>query len=299
LIMLLARLAIRKSRPLLGTKAFAIVIGLALAGEAFSAHYLRLQENRADLEKDLIHEVHASTFAEYGYPPIPARPKIPARLEATFYRGNDERSSQLWNRGFYRTTDFKLDLCDADGKTITYGDELKPTEQFFRIRVIRAPGTPDFFWTPKRMKNIFASRSPDKLLGRGNTPVPDAVPMKVVRPLWEWEMLYPLEPFVKTSADGRLKGIIYHCEKRFDHKEVQMGSRFHYAFQFDLRTAGGKLADNSDLWMGATYRNRSLRIWEIPQEEWLSTEPIPMIEGENLTTDPKLLGIEGHVLDKN
>ena len=79
----------------------------------------------------------------------------------------------------------------------------------------------------------------------------------------------------------------------------QIGSRFHYAFQFELIIEDDKIAAGSDLWMGATYRNRALRIWEIPQHEWLGTEPIPVIEGENLTKDPKLLGIEGHLLDKN
>ncbi len=149
------------------------------------------------------------------------------------------------------------------------------------------------------MANIFASRSAEKLLGRNGESVEDAIPMSVLRPMWEWEMRYPLEPFGETSKGDRLKGIVYHCEKRFGAGDVQIGSRFHYAFQFDLVIEDGIVQEGSDIWMGATYRNRALRIWEIPQHEWLSTEAIPVIEGTNLTTDPKLLGIEGHVLDQN
>lgn len=298
LAMFVARFAIPKFRPLLGTKSFTAMIGLALGAEAFSAHRLRKQDAREHEEEKLIHSVHASTFHEYGHPPIPEKPKVSPRVSAKFYRGNDERSSQLYNGGYYRTCDFNLDICNRDGGPIGYGDAFDIDSSFLRIRIVRAPGTPDFFWKPERMKNIFASRSADKFLGRNGEPVADAVPMNAVRPMWEWEMRYPLAPF-KKSSDSQLKGIVYHCEKRFDDDDVQIGSRFHYAFQFDLKFDGGKLDEASDLWMGATYRNRALRIWEIPQREWLSTEPIPVVEGENLTTDPKLLGIEGHLLDKN
>ena len=297
--LLALRTALPKLRPALGTRGFAAIVALSLGGEALSAHKLRRQVARDYEEATLIHQVHFSTFLEYGDPPIPAKPDLPPRLNATFYRGNDERSSQLYNGGYYRTCDFNLDLCNAAGEPIVYGSPLDPHDSFLRIRIVRAPGTPDFFWTPERMADIFASRSAAKLLGRDGEPVPDAVPMRVVRPMWEWEMRYPLAPFEKAAKPDRLKGIVYHCEKRFGADDIQIGSRFHYAFQFDLVLAGGIVQAGSDLWMGATYRNRALRIWEIPQNEWLSTEAIPVIEGENLTTDPKLLGIEGHLLDRN
>ena len=299
LALVILRVSVPKLRPFLGGKTFVAVVATSLGAEALSAHLLRKQLKREYEEQDLIHQVHFSTFHEYGHPPIPAKPDVPPRVQATFYRGNDERSLQLYNRGYYRTCDFNLDLCNGAGDQIGYGDELDVSDAYLRIRVVRAPGTPDFFWKPDRMKNIFVSRSSDKLLGRNGKPVADAVPMTEIRPMWEWEIRYPLEPFRKSSSSDAVRGIVYHCEKRFGSDKAQIGSRFHYAFQFDLSIEDGKLAEGSDLWMGATYRNRALRIWEIPQNEWLSTEPIPVIEGENLTTDPKLLGIEGHVLDKN
>ena len=299
LALIVIRTVMPKLRPLLGMKSVAAIVTLSLGGEALSAHQLRRKDAREYEESQLIHQVHFSTFHEYGDPPIPARPELPPRLHATFYRGNDERSSRLFNRGYYRTCDFVLDLCNSAGEALGYGSRLTPDESFLRIRVVRAPGTPDFFWTPDRMANIFASRSAEKLLGRDGKAVADAVPMQNLRPMWEWEMRYPLSSFARDSKPERLKGIVYHCEKRFGTNDVQIGSRFHYAFQFDLILADGIVQEESDLWMGATYRNRVLRIWEIPQREWLSTEPIPVIEGENLTTDPKLLGIEGHVLDQN
>ena len=297
--LLILRTAKPKLRPRLGAQTFGILVTITLGAEAIYGHYLHRKEVREHEEAKLVHWVHASTFHEYGDPPIPAKPDVPPRLQATYYRGNDERSEQLFNGGYYRTCDFHLDLCNGSGEVRSYGDEIDVGDLFLRIRVIRAPGTPDYFWKPDRMANIFGSRLAEKLLGRNGEPVPDAVPMKVVRPMLEWEMRYPLGPFAEDSRDGYLEGIVYHCEKRFGDDDVQIGSRFHYAFQFELQIADGKIGDQSDLWMGSTYRNRSLRIWEIPQHEWLSTEPIPVIDGANTTTDPKLLGIEGHQLDQN
>ena len=297
--LLIARLALPKLRPMLGMQTFTAAIAIIFGAEALSAHQRRLHGLAEKEEADLIHQVHFSTFHEYGDPPIPEKPDLSPRLSATYYRGNDERSEQLYNGGFYRTCDFNIDLCDADGHPLTYGDPVAIDGLFLRIRITRAPGTPDFFWTPDRMANIFASRDPGKRLGLGGATVPDAVPMEVVRPMREWLMLYRLAPFADPSRPDQLAGIVYHCEKRFGRGERQIGSRFHYAFQFDLELADSRLQAGSDLWMGSTYRNRALRIWEIPAGEWLSTEPIPVIEGENLTTDPKLLGIEGHQLDQN
>ncbi len=145
LSLLSVRLLSPKLRPLLGAKCFAAIIGLSLAGEAVSAHRLRTQAEREYEEAKLIHQVHFSTFHEYGDPPIPAKPQLPPRLQATFYRGNDERSRQLFNGGFYRTCDFVLDLCDSAGESIGYGSHLDIDDSFMRIRVTRAPGTPDFF----------------------------------------------------------------------------------------------------------------------------------------------------------
>ncbi len=292
-LLLSVRLIVRSSRRVLGMRVFIGLLILALGAEAFYAHW----RQRVDA---LIHQVHFATFHDYGHPPVPERPDLPPRLQATFYRGNDERSSMLFNRGYYRTADFHLDLCDAQGNSQTHGDQVSMKDLFLRIRVVRAPGTPDFFWKPERMADIFISRSANKLLGRHGRPVKDAVPMTAIRPMWEWEALYPLASFVKSSDPNKVGGIVYHFEKRYK-RGKQIGSRFHYAYQFDLELSpeNSSILPSSDLWMGALYRNRALRIWEIPADEWLSIKPIPVIQGENTTKDPKLLGIEGHLLDKN
>jgi hypothetical protein len=44
--------------------------------------------------------------------------------------------------------------------------------------------------------------------------------------------------------------------------------------------------------MGPLYRKRSLRIWEIPEKEWLSSDPIPINEKKNEIKNPTLLGID-------
>jgi hypothetical protein len=44
--------------------------------------------------------------------------------------------------------------------------------------------------------------------------------------------------------------------------------------------------------MGPLYRKRSLRIWEIPESEWLSTDPIPINQMNDRNKDPILIGID-------
>ena len=48
---------------------------------------------------------------------------------------------------------------------------------------------------------------------------------------------------------------------------------------------------DSNLWMGATYRTRRLRNWEISPEEWLSPKPIPEIPAPQEGLDDDTLGI--------
>ena len=57
-------------------------------------------------------------------------------------------------------------------------------------------------------------------------------------------------------------------------------------------SATNEISNTSDLWMGPLYRKRSLRIWEIPESEWLSTDPIPINQMNDRNKDPILIGID-------
>ena len=123
--------------------------------------------------------------------------------------------------------------------------------------------------------------------------------MKETVAMQEWEFLYPSSVFTKNENPRSVSGTFYICEKRFDDTNEILGGRFHCAFSFDLRMESSLLAPNSDIWMGALYRKRSLRIWEIPESEWLSPNLIPEITGNESSKDPVLLGIKDHEENQN
>ena len=108
----------------------------------------------------------------------------------------------------------------------------------------------------------------------------------------EWQFKYPLQSFSIGNQNKLIKGIIYLCEKRYNQNNSLIGGRFHYAFQFDLKIISNEISNTSDLWMGPLYRKRSLRIWEIPESEWLSTDPIPINQMNDINKDPILIGID-------
>jgi YHS domain-containing protein len=290
----------RKALAAVGSpKGLGFLALLAIGGETLSAHHKRAAAEQRLAEDALENWIHFATFTDYGVPPIPSPPSHSHRLDVTYYRGNDERSPLLFNGGFYRTSSFDLTVCRADGIPLVPGNPAPPIDDLFlKVQINRAPGTPDYFWTPERMDLMFATRESGKFLGRFE-PVDDAITLDTLEPMQRWEIRYPLAAFVAPATPDRVEGIVYLCEKRFDANDRLVGGRFHYGFQFALDFAEGEIQAASSLWMGSLYRSRILRIWQIPEREWLSTDPIPVIEGEHLTEDPEILGISGHKLDRN
>ncbi len=286
------------TKLLLKRKALPAWAMLILAAETLSAHVLHHITIESIKDSRLEHAVHYTTFVEYGDPPLPSRPKISPRVNAVFYRGNDERNPKLFNGGNYRTATFHLDLCTQDGQPVIHGDPVNFQNLYFRVRFKRAAGTPDYFWKQARMANIYASRDPGKFHWRSNEP-DQIVPMKETVAMQEWEFLYPISVFTQNENPRSVSGTFYICEKRFDDSNEILGGRFHCAFSFDLRMESSLLAPNSDIWMGALYRKRSLRIWEIPESEWLSPNLIPEITGNESSKDPVLLGIKDHEENQN
>ena len=289
---------VRYTKVILKRKALPAWALLLLAAETVSAHVMHHITIESIKDSRLEHAVHYTTFVEYGDPPLPSRPKISPRVKAVFYRGNDERNPSLFNGGNYRTATFHLDLCTQDGQPVIHGDPVNFHTLYFRVRFKRAAGTPDYFWKPTRMANIYASRDPGKFHWRSNEPE-ELVPMIETVAMQEWEFLYPISVFTQKENPRSVAGTFYICEKRFSDSNQILGGRFHCAFSFDLRMDSSVLAPHSDIWMGALYRKRSLRIWEIPESEWLSPNMIPEITGKQSSKDPVLLGIKDHEKNQN
>jgi len=238
--------------------------------------------------------IHFATYYDFGDPPIPAKPNLPKRIKGTLYRGNDERSVDLFNHGNYRTCSFNLSLCNkAGGDEIHPHDNLSSHTVFLRLEIVRAAFTSDLFFSDEQMTVIVVTKKPDPFLGY-LTPIEDGVSLHTTEPKQRWEAAFPL---CSVAGRGREQhtGIVYVGEKRYIKNLLRSvsiaGTRFHYAVQYDLVFEDGKITDDSDLWMGALYRTRRFSQWKLPLHEWFSHEPIPELPGRN-TEDPTLLGID-------
>jgi YHS domain-containing protein len=279
-----AAAARRNVRPM---TAVAVLLGLsaaALAGfgyDQYVKHELLVLENH----------VHFATYYEFGDPPRPARPDVPKRLKASFYRGNDERDGELFNGGNYRTATFGLSLRGADGREFAYGDDAGGQELFLRLNIERAAHTPDYFWAPPRMRRMFMSAHGERFLG-WLTPLDDRVDFTVVRDMQQWEGLYPLGRIPASGAQS-MSGMVYVCEERF-RGDLIAGARFHYGIAYTLALKDGVIQPDSDLWMGSLYRRRDEPNWKVPAREWFSASEIPVLPRKG-TNDPRLLGITEHV----
>ena len=294
--------------PLLGTVLVGLAVPLFYFVSDFEHMFTAIDENN-------IADLHYATFDDFGVPPMPPHPPVERRLQAAFYRGNDERHPRLFNGGHYRTTTFYLSLRTDDGKAIEYGSDLKDQEISVRLEIERGPNTADFFFEDRTMDAIFATREFGYYLAR-DEPVPDALPLTVLEKMQRWEIVYPLGT-VARSGPATAAGVIYLCEERYmDRKEYSQarlllitgrwwrpeeqpiqGSRFHYAIQYDLHFEDGVIDAESDLWMGSLYRTRKVDLGDLPHSEWFSHEPIPVLPAKT-SYDAELLEIESSGEDK-
>jgi hypothetical protein len=248
--------------------------------------FLRRQAAELDRVRSL-DAIHYATFYDYGMPPRPRRLAGPRKLAATYYRGNDERDDRLFNGGNYLTASFRVSVRTDDAAEASHGQLLAGRRPGLRIEIIRAPHTPDFFWTPDRMKHTYVTMQNNPFMGsRG--PVPDRVPLTEIEPMQRWEAIYALP--VPRRGPARLRGLIYLCEEQHADGKI-IGGRFHYAVEVDLHLQDGKLLDQSDLWMNSTYRGRKFALYQIPDEEWFTDQPLPIKPAPG-PSDPKALGID-------
>lgn len=265
----------------------AVVVGML----AFEVYTLRASKHETYLEDN----IHFATFYDYGFPPVPKRPDTPPRVRGTYYRGNDERSPKLFNNGNYRTATFHVSICDKTGHEFKRGDEIEGRQLFIKLVIDRPPFTPDFLYSEELMAGMYLTRECDRFLG-ASSDIPDRVNLTTTEPEQRWEARFPIG---KTSCCAEKRDIIYVCEeyhnklRPWSWSETWIASRFHYGLVYDIRMEDGKLADDSDLYMGTLYRTRKFPAWKVPITEWFSHKPIPVLPGETVE-DPVLLGTSDH-----
>jgi YHS domain-containing protein len=263
-----------------------LMLGFAHAWHDANERLQAVSEAQARLAQDakakrFLDLVHFATFSDFGSPPIPVKPPLSPRLAATYYRGNDERSSSLFNGGHYRTATFHVALR-AGGQPVKPGDDVAARPLAIHLEIERAPFTPDHFFQPEPMSRVVLTANSDPSMDAQRA-VPDRVGLRTLRPLWRWDAEYPLAAVTSSGKEVR-EGIVYVRE------QLAGGARFHYAIQYALRFEGGRVGATSDVWMGALYRTRKVLPHNLPLSEWFSHLPIPEIPAPQ-TTDPVLLGI--------
>jgi YHS domain-containing protein len=218
-----------------------------------------------------------------------ARDHMPKRLQATYYRGNDERSEKLFNNGSYRTADFRLRLQTEGDQVVTYGAEVAGKELELYVEIVRAPFTTGSLFKDAQLQRAGLILQPipfdGKRLGKYINFSPQA-------PGWSWSARCPLG---KVDAGGkeRLQAVVYLCDSGADAEWVQKQSA-HYGIQVSLLVEDGRVQRDSHLWMASLYFASP----GIPRQEWFSHHPIPVLPGKN-TDDPALLGIDRFNREQN
>lgn len=219
--------------------------------------------------------IHYTTLQKFGRPVRPVRfPEKPPSLSATYYRGNDERSSDLLNDGNYRTATIQTQLTIDGVHTVKYDDKVAAERLAIRVVIDRAPGTSSGYFTEEYLQRMYLTRSSDPTMG-STAPVPDRVPFVMTKSGLQWEGTFPIGARAALDND-HLTGIVYVCEERYSPARNELiGGRFHYAIEYDLHLQDGHIRFPSDVWMGATYEGEQYDVMGVLSEEWLSLEPLP------------------------
>lgn len=212
----------------------------------------------------------------FGDPPRPYRPDVPKRLSSVFYRGNCERTENLFNGGRYRTATLELDLVDRDRNLVKVGDTPPEGGLYIRFVIRRSPNTADTMYDPEHMARVFLSPKYHK--GRQRHLDVQPITLTVLEPRQAWEAMLPIG---HPTAAGVLRGWFYVYQNlRTDGRPFT--PKVHYGIRYDLSLDGdGALATKSDLWMGNLFWTTAMepppRPWKLPAAEWFHEDPIPEI----------------------
>ena len=218
-------------------------------------------------------------------------PDITGSLDATYYRGNDERDPGLFNNGKYRTVTFRVALEDSGGARLRPAESVTGRDLFVRIEVRRAPFTADAFFARESMRRVrFYARAAEPLLAplaSRLAPV-EGLPLTVVKADWLWEVRFPIG---RIGGSGIVdhSGVILFCPDTGSGPVHAAWTDAHYGIQYRLRAEGGTLMPSSRLWMSSLYFSVCKNDDE--RGAWFNFRPIPELPGPN-TTDKHLLGLD-------
>jgi hypothetical protein len=237
---------------------------------------------------------------------LPPHPMHPKRLGGVYYRGNDERSPELFNGGFYRTATLEVWLVDEAGKRLKWYDPLSDQPVFISFSIERAPGTTAELFSEHVIGTTYLrhfSRSETSMAELSEEQLQqekEKLLLSEKTPGQQWEIRIPLGSPSNWSS-GTNEGLIYvyHGAQKVND---DIG-RVHFGIKYSLETKSTgennqiTISPQSEIWMGSLY-NLSGRVL-IPDEgkilldRWFDFRPIPVIEGSN-SSDPKLLGLPEH-----
>jgi len=238
------------------------------------------------------------TKSVYGDPPIPQHPGHQPRLRGEYYRGNCERNPKLFNGGNYRTATLRINLIDANGQEVNYGDRVTISDLAIRFELDRALGTtPELYKDGTVLNGVFIT--PQLLNDTPKTLAPAPIRMSEVKPAWQWTATIPLASFSTatsaTNSNGtgtqNLSGLLYIYQGTID--KTKGRGTLHYGLKYDLNFKDSVLQSNSEIWLGSLFWTPTLEhptLGKVPLKQWFDHQPIPEVTGPN-TTDPNLLGI--------
>ena len=262
------------------------------------------EELKSTIEKQTNRFAITADLENLTLPPHPMHPK---RLGGLYYRGNDERSPNLFNGGFYRTATLEVWLVDDGGKRLKWYDTLSDQPVFISFSIERAPGTTADLFSEHVIGTTYlrhfsrSESSTSELTEEQFQHEKEKLVLSEVSPGQRWEIWIPLGSPSSWSS-GINEGLIYvyHGAQKIND---DIG-RVHFGIKYSLRTKPATddqqatISPESEIWMGSLY-NLNGRVL-IPDQDrilldrWFDFRPIPVIDGIN-SSDPKLLGVPEHV----
>ena len=225
--------------------------------------------------------------------PTPLRPRGATGLGGTYYRGNDERHDKLFNGGDYRTAILRLSLIDENDQAVEIGRPLSGSQLFVRLEIERAANATPSLFTDQIMGDMLLTRR----TGDRREPLATDEPVKaeVVQTGERWAAKYRLGDFA-GQPDAAINNVVYVYTNANRKDEAVVGT-LQYGIVVALRFRERTLQPNSELWLGPILVPGNFQYptpGRITLNEWLDTQPIPEIVGEN-SSDPSLLGIPEHL----
>ncbi|MFM9960571.1 MAG: c-type cytochrome domain-containing protein [Planctomycetaceae bacterium] len=228
-----------------------------------------------------------------GAQPTPLRPRGTRGLGGTYYRGNDERNEKLFNGGDYRTAILRLSLIDEHDQPVAIGQPQSGSQLFVRLEIERAANASPTLFTDQIMGDMLLTQR----VGDRKEPMPTDEPAKleVLQIGDRWAAKYRLGDF-DGQPEVALNGIVYVYTNPVRTQESIQGT-LQYGIVYTLRIRERTLQENSELWLGPILVPGNFQYptpGRITLNEWLDTQPIPEITGDN-SRDPALLGIPEHL----